>query len=296
MKLRKEISGLHYFDRKSGIHILMDEVTLNENEISNSPRIVSIALTNICDLKCHFCYAPKNKETLSFESLKKITKKLDEIGVLELTFGGGEPTLFPNFTELCDWIWNNTSLGISFTTHGHKMKKEFVEQLIGNVSMIRFSIDGVEPRYSEIRGKKLSDLLTKIEFVKGKIPFGINCVVSKNGIRELEKVIELAISISSENVLIIPEHLNGVFQLTENDWVELDKIIEKYDSEIELLVTHEAANFIKSKTLEISNPNEFLFSHISADNKLKINSYDKEGIEIDNINEIEQYFKQINTI
>lgn len=296
MKLRKEISGLHYFDRKSGIHILMDEVVLDKNEISNSPRIVSIALTNICDLKCHFCYAPKNKETLSFENLKKITKKLDVIGVLELTFGGGEPTLYPNFIELCNWIWNNTSLGISFTTHGHKMTKEFVEPLIGNVSMVRFSIDGVEPRYSEIRGKKLSDLLTKIEFVKGKIPFGINCVVSKNGIRELEKVIELAISISAENILIIPEHLNGVFQLTEDDWGELDKVIEKYDSEIELLVTHEAADFIKSKTLEISNSKEFLFSHISADNQLKNNSYDKTGIDIKNINEIEQYFNQINII
>ena len=296
MKLRKEISGLHFFDRKSGIHILMDEISVDKAEISVSPRIVSIALTNICDLKCHFCYAPKNRETLDFENLKILCKKLDVLGVLELTFGGGEPTLYPKFIELCQWIWNNTSLGISFTTHGHKINSNFVEKIQNNVSMIRFSIDGVEPRYSQIRGRKLSELLGKINLVKGKIPFGINCVVSENGIKELEKVIELSLNIQAENILIIPEHSNGVFQLSKKDWIALDQVIEKYDSEIELLVTHEAADFINSKTLQISDETEFLFSHISADNKLKINSYDNTGIEINNIDELENYFNKINVI
>lgn len=294
MKLRKEISGLHFFNRKSGVHILVDEISFDKTEISNSPRIVSISLTNICDLKCHFCYAPKNRDTLDFNYLKNLCKKLDDLGVLEVTFGGGEPTLYPNFIVLCQWIWHNTSLGISFTTHGHKMNSDFAKELQNNVSMIRFSIDGVEPRYSQIRGRKLSELLDKINLVKGKIPFGINCVVSKNGIKELEKVIELSIGIQAENILIIPEHINGVFQLTNTDWKALDKVIKKYDTKIEMLVTHEADDFIDSRTLKISNDEEFLFSHISADYKLKVNSYDKLGVYINSVEELENNFNKIN--
>lgn len=295
MKVRKEISGMHYFNRETGIHILMDEIKFPINEIANVPRIVSIALTNVCDLKCQFCYAPKNRETLNLEELKQLCKILDDLGVLEITFGGGEPTLYPNFIELCKWIWHNTLLGISFTTHGHKLDENFVREISGNISIIRISIDGIEPRYSEIRGKSLNVLLEKISYLTKKIPFGINCVVSKNETIELENVIELAIEIGAENVLIIPEHHNGVFQLTDEDWGCLDSIIKKYDKKIELLVTHDAAPFINSKTLEIADSNEFLFSHISADNKIKLNSYDKDGIQIFDINEMKNYFNQIKT-
>jgi MoaA/NifB/PqqE/SkfB family radical SAM enzyme len=296
MKIRKEISGLHCFDRKSGIHILLDEIKFNKNQIQNSPRIVSIALTNICDLKCHFCYAAKNRLTLEYDFLQNLSIELDKLGVLELTFGGGEPTLYPHFVELCKWIWENTDLGISFTTHGHRLTSEVIDEIINYTSMIRFSIDGIEPRYSEIRGKKLSDLLNIINYTKNKIPFGINCVVSKNNIQELINVIDLAIKIGAENILIIPEHLNGKFQLTTDDWRMLNEVIDKYDSQIELLVTYEAANFIKATTLNISYTNEFLFSHISADKKLKINSYDKEGLEITNLGSLESYFNQIHTL
>lgn len=293
MKVRKEVSGLHYFDRETGIHILFDEIKIPQNELSKSPRIVSIALTNICDLKCHFCYAPKNRDNLDIEQLKELCKQLDILGTLEITFGGGEPTLYPNFIELCQWIWQNTSLGISFTTHGHKIDCEFIDKIQGNVSMIRFSIDGIEPRYSEIRGKKLDDLLQKISFVKNKIPFGINCVVSKDKTNELEEVIKLAIGIGAENILIIPEHEQGEFNLTQSDWFNIDRIMNEYINKIEILITHEASRFIYSRTLEIAHETEFLFLHISADKKMKINSYDTNGIDINDLNKTEIYLNQI---
>lgn len=294
MKLRKEVSGLHYFDRVSGVHILIDEIKVPKEKITHSPRTVSIALTNICDLKCHFCYAPKNKQTHSFEYLKLLCKELDNCGVLEITLGGGEPTLFPEFTELCNWVWDNTSMGISFTTHGHHLDEVFIKKITGKVSSIRFSIDGIEPRYSVIRRKKLSDLIKKIELVSGKIPFGINCVVSKGQSEELEKVIDLAIKLNAVNVLIIPEHTNGIFQTTEFDWNQIDRIINKYQHKIELLVTYDAGHFLKSETLNISIGNEYLFAHVSADNKIKLNSFDNEGILIQNIENLKEYFLTIN--
>jgi len=295
MKVRKEISGLHFFDRVTGLHLLLDEIKIPEKDTQNTPRTVSIALTNKCDLKCHFCYAPKDKNALTFDYLTKLCKQLDNIGVLEITFGGGEPTLFPRFEELCNWVWDNTSLGISFTTHGHHINEELISRISGKVSSIRFSIDGLEPRYSTIRGKKLSDLIEKIKLVSGQIPFGINCVVSKEQTDELKKVIELAIDLQASNVLIIPEHSNGIFQITKEDWIKLDDIIKSYSKQIELLVTFEAGNYLQSNTLDVSTNQEYLFAHISADNKLKQNSFDTDGILIQKITELKKYFSNINT-
>ena len=294
MKIRKEISGLHFFDRVTGLHILLDEIKIPNEQVHNSPRTVSIALTNVCDLKCHFCYAPKNKHALNFSYLTELCKELDNLGVLEITFGGGEPTLFPQFKELCNWVWDNTHLGISFTTHGHHLDPIFINEIQNKISSIRFSIDGIEPRYSIIRGKKLSDLISRIKKIDGKIPFGINCVVSTEQVPELEKVILLAIELNASNILIIPEHSNGVFQITKQEWRMIDELIEKYEKNIEILVTYEASNFLQSQTLDVSSNKEYLFAHISADNKLKQNSYDTEGVLIRNVSNLNQYFSTIN--
>ncbi len=294
MKVRKESSGLHFFDRRSGIHILLNEIKIPKDEIHPAPRTVSIALTNVCDLKCPFCYAPKNKATLSFDYLTALCEALDKLGVLEITFGGGEPTLFPDFGRLCNWIWSNTGLGVSFTTHGHLLSEQFIEQITGKVSSLRISIDGLEPYYSKIRGRSLESLIHKVRTIGTKIPFGINCVVSKHGCNELENVILLAKELNASNVLIIPEHDNGIFQLVEKDWDDIDALIKKYHQSIEILVTYEAGNFLNTSTLDVASEKEFLFAHISADNQLKVNSFDRQGIRIGDINQLSTYFSQLN--
>ena len=63
MKIRKGPDGIHFFDRVSGTNLLLDELIPPPETWSKSPRQVSIALTNRCDLTCPHCYAPKTKAT-----------------------------------------------------------------------------------------------------------------------------------------------------------------------------------------------------------------------------------------
>jgi len=291
MKTRKEASGIHLFNRISGLHILLDEVKAPPESCSVAPRTVSIALTNICDLKCSFCYAPKTQDTLPFNFILALTKKLDELGSLEITFGGGEPLLYPSFSELCDLIWNNTGLGISVTTHGHHLSRRIISEIEGKISSIRFSIDGVEPYYSEVKGKPLQELLGIIRNVRGKIPFGINTVISPGKVSELVCLIKLAIDIDSQNILIIPEHNNGIFNLSKSDWRKLNEIIDYWKSEIRLYIAYDAYNYLNVDSLQTETDNEFLFAHISADGKLKANSFCEDGIRIEDIDRLEEYFK-----
>lgn len=111
MKVRYECQGVHLYDRVSGTHILFDEVQVPARKMHIAPRVVSIALTNECDLNCDFCYAPKFLASLKPEYVFELCQAMDTLGVLEVAFGGGEPTLYPCLSKLCKDIWNSTDLG-----------------------------------------------------------------------------------------------------------------------------------------------------------------------------------------
>jgi MoaA/NifB/PqqE/SkfB family radical SAM enzyme len=294
MKSRTENSGLHIFDRTNGLHILMDEYTFPKEEISIAPRTVSVALTNKCNLNCHYCYAPKNNKSLPFEFVKDIAVKLDELGTLELTFGGGEPFMYPEIIDLISWLWDNTKLGINITTNGHLLNSETVNRIKGKISSLRFSIDGLEPKYSKVKRKPLSDLIQIIKKVSGIIPFGMNIIINPNLSTDVEDVIKLGIELGAIDVLLIPEHKNGQFLLRGDDWKNIENLIDKYKNKIQINVTYDASIFIKSKYLETENKKEFLFAHISADRKLKLHSYANNGEFIKRPNDIENYLKIIN--
>lgn len=294
MKYRNENSGLHLFDRKSGLHILMDEYTFPKELISIAPRTLSIALTDLCNLNCNYCYAPKNKRTLQFDFIKEIAMKFDELGTLELTFGGGEPFMYPKVSELVKWIWLNTKLGINITTNGQLITQDLIENIKDYVSSLRFSIDGIEPKYSSVKKVPFSKIIDNINLVRNNIPFGINVIVNKDSTADVENVIELAIDLGAIDILIIPEHFKGEFLLCADDWRNIEDIIKKYHKKIQINVTYDASSFIKSEYLETEVKKEFLFAHISTDKKLKTYSYLNDGFYIENQDEIDKYLLLMN--
>ncbi len=160
------------------MHVLIDEVQPEDDVVCAGPRTLSVALSNVCDLKCHFCYRPKNNARLEPAFVKRVAREADALGCLEITLGGGEPLLYPGIGALCEWIWTNTALGISLTTHGHRLVEPLASELEGRLSSIRFSIDGGEPYYSQVRGRPLQDLLKNVRAIRGRIPFGVNAVAS----------------------------------------------------------------------------------------------------------------------
>lgn len=294
MKTRIENSGLHIFDRQNGLHVLMDEYEFPNELISIAPRTLSIALTNMCNIDCHYCYATKNRDILPIQYVKDIAVKLDELGTLELTFGGGEPFIYPEIVDLIQWLWENTKLGLNITTNGLLLNSDIINSIKGNVSSLRFSIDGLEPKYSIVKRHKLVELINNIHQLDGGIPFGINIIVNPSSIIDVENVIELSMELGAIDVLLIPEHKNGIFLLQQNDWAELGDTVKKYEDKIQVNVTSDASVFIESTYLETEVKKEFLFAHISADKRMKLHSFDAEGIYIDGPASIEKYFQIIN--
>ena len=192
MKVRKGPDGLHLFDRLSGVNVLFDECKIGPESWSPAPRQVSIGLTNLCDLQCSYCYAPKSRAMLELPLIERWLEELDVAGCLGVGFGGGEPTLHPAFADICRSAAKNTKLAVTFTSHGHRLVPQLLEQLAGSVHFVRISVDGVDSTYESLRGRSFQALKMRLKDIRQISPIGINVVVNKDTINDLDAVAELA--------------------------------------------------------------------------------------------------------
>jgi MoaA/NifB/PqqE/SkfB family radical SAM enzyme len=281
VKIRLSKHGIHYFDRKYGLNILMDEIAISKDKWHLAPRHVSIALTNACDLACNFCYAPKSRAALDIELIKKWSKELDENGTMGIGFGGGEPTLYKQLPELCDFVTSNTNLAVSFTTHGHHLSYELLQRLKGNVHFVRISVDGLGQTYERLRNRSFSRLTQHIKNVEGIAPFGINYVVNDHTISDISQAVDFAIDMGAAEILFLPERMvnegTGITQLT------LIQMKEQINRDLDRIAIKISYNDLKD--IPICDPfveDEPLDSyvHIDAHGILKQSSFDREGVPI----------------
>jgi MoaA/NifB/PqqE/SkfB family radical SAM enzyme len=277
MKIRFEKGGMHFYDRVTGVHILADECFVPERLYSQAPSVVSIALTNICDLNCDFCYAPKNKHSLEEDSVLDWCRELDSLGTLEVALGGGEPTLYPHFAALCRKIWTETNLGISVTTNGHHLTPALISQLVGTVSIIRISIDSVEPLYSKLRNRPLTPVLDAMSCLAERIPVGINTIINNLTLSTLDQMLQFVKEAGISDWLLLPQVHDGEFILTRNDWRRLERWINDHWTEVDFSITSEARAFVRCPFL-FAAEDQNDYAHISADYYLRRCSYKDGGI------------------
>ena len=281
MKKRIGPDGIHFFDRCTGLNILIDEVLPPENKWSQAPRQISIALTNVCDLHCDFCYAPKVKASLQLDQLKKWIKDLDQLGTLGIGFGGGEPTLYPHFSKICEYTANETDLAVTFTTHGHRLTDTLLADLKGNVHFIRISIDGVGATYEKFRGRKFDKLIERIERARQITSLGFNVVINDLTIQELDKVTEIAEKFDISEVLLLPQQATETVKgLSKDSYEQMTKWIEGYGGETRLTISDIGleSNFICNPLSRESGLNAY--AHIDALGFLKASSYSNIGQQI----------------
>lgn len=226
-KMRLGPDGIHLFSRDSGANLLIGEIVPPRSMWAAGPRQVSIALTNSCDLSCPFCSAPKTHASLSYDSVISWIDELDANGTIGVGFGGGEPTLYRRFAELCVYASKHTGLAVTCTTHGHHLTPTLLARLSGNVHFVRVSMDGVGQTYERLRGRSFDVLVQRLAALKEVTPFGINYVVNSSTLPDIDSAVELAEKAGASEFLLLPEQAvngrGGIADLTFStlrEWVE----------------------------------------------------------------------------
>lgn len=119
------------------------------------PITVSINLTHLCNLRCRMCGQWRRKDVYRKEilPLEKLKELVDDVAQFhpKIYLWGGEPLLYPHFSELVRYLKEKKQYTI-INTNGVLLKKYAAEMVDLRVDGLDISIDGPPEIHNEIRG------------------------------------------------------------------------------------------------------------------------------------------------
>ncbi len=179
-------------------------------------RTVMIEITHRCNQNCLHCYLGSKKEVdLSVDTIYKILDESRILGVEEIVFTGGEPSLHKDWRDILNYALSN-GFRIQLETTNTGLSDEDID-LLKKIHEIHLSIDAPPGRKSVMRTQKYNHEI--VEFAKRLKsrecnPFFFS-TLHKENLCYLEEMIELA------SELKIPIRLN--FLLREGKATTVDK-------------------------------------------------------------------------
>lgn len=207
--------------------------------------------------------------------------ELDTHGTVGVGFGGGEPTLYPKFTDLCAYASRKTGLAVTFTTHGHHLSDTMLAELKGNVHFIRVSMDGIDSTYERLRGRPFNTLRQRLSAIRGIAPFGINYVINSDTLPDIDAAANFAYKAGASEFLLLPEQpINEQGGITEATAEGLQAWVGRYLGGMRLAVSEKGAEYLSTCNPFEKETGLRAYAHIDAQGVLKHTSYDRKGVAI----------------
>lgn len=214
--------GLLFFDRQSGIHILIDE--LEGRWGWEKPLYVQFQITGNCNRQCTFCHVSSGPDDdrgiWDYKSALSLCHSLDSFGILGVAFGGGEPFLFPYFVELCNEVWETTHLDLGVTSNGLLIRDSDLVALRDHLSQLRVSV------WNPVDADKLKRL------VGNGVDVGVNLLMQRGGVKLMKATLSRCYSLGVRDFLILPCRPAGRatanMSPTRSELREIPKLLEAF--------------------------------------------------------------------
>src|SRR5690606_30934997 len=130
------------------------------------------------------------------------------------------------------------TLAVTMTTHGHLRSDQLLRAIVQHLHFVRVSMDGVGKTYESIRRRPFALLVKTLKVISKAIPFGVNYVVNKKTIADLDDAIKLATSLGAAEFLLLPEIPTISSPGIEEDTTALLKLwVERYQGALPLCVS-----------------------------------------------------------
>ncbi len=269
--------GTFFYDRNTGKCLFTNTKKADK---WLKPLYAQIALTQKCNQSCWHCYAdssPNNICEWPLDRLKRLVKFLDAWGIFGVTYGGGEPFMYPDLCKIAQYTWQQTGLDVSVTTNGYAAMIDQIKQLEGYVSEVRVSV------------RSIDDCKQLEKFLNRKFEVGVNLLLYKGNAAILDNIVEKCVVCGVKDFLVNSFFASGRGITYRDrapdldDFVDLSKIIRKYMTENGVtfkvsgrLATNLAPHF-SNAFLPFHNWTRGRIVAITADSKLKPTSMSKES-------------------
>jgi pyrroloquinoline quinone biosynthesis protein E len=158
-------------------------------------------LTYRCNLQCPYCYNPLDldgyREELDTATWQRVIGEAAELGIVQLGFSGGEPTLRRDLATLVATA-SSRGLYTNLITQGTFLDDARIAELeTAGLDHIQISLQAPERELADriagtiVHDRKL-DAIARVQ--NSKIALTLNCVLHRNNHDSIADVIELAVS------------------------------------------------------------------------------------------------------
>lgn len=164
----------------------------------NIPILVTLCVTNRCNLKCVYCYQGHDKtekKEFSTQELLNLIDELAEMGTKYISINGGECLLRDDIETIINKI-NEKNILCHLSTNGMILKKYI--DVLKKIDSLSISIDGKKESNDLNRGKgSYEKIMEAIECLKqNHINFQTHTVLTANNKDAIEDIMDLALQFS----------------------------------------------------------------------------------------------------
>jgi MoaA/NifB/PqqE/SkfB family radical SAM enzyme len=245
------------FESKGTSEIIYEEL-IHEHQLTS----LTIELTKQCNEVCVHCYLPeedkKNGKFLPFKKLKDIIDEACEMGLLQVTFTGGEPLLHPDFFEILRYAREKDlmiSLLSNLTLITDKHIELFKDTNLNSTQVSLYSMDSVTHDFiTQLHGSFEKTINAIKLFLNNDIPVSISCPVINKNYHHFKDVLKWAeenrISASTDLDLSAQTDYDTVnlrYATTPEQNKELLKEMLEEDKDWQNAIINEYAKGIKTK-------------------------------------------------
>ncbi len=154
---KKELESTVRYNRTSK-NIKPDQRRIEEGFL-RSPLEVGIEVTSRCQLRCVHCYGsfdykPVENELTNTETFNLIDQ-LDDLGTFAIFVGGGEPTIHPDFFDICRYILSK-DMNVVVSTNGISIDEKVARSFraLGSYVGVQVSLEGPNEKVNDsMRGR-----------------------------------------------------------------------------------------------------------------------------------------------
>jgi MoaA/NifB/PqqE/SkfB family radical SAM enzyme len=205
---------------------------------------IDIYATYRCNLRCSHCFVgPKLAEAthFDFELLQTLIKTVPSWGTKEITFLGGEPSLYPHLPQAIRMVQDNR-MQARIVTNGQKPFERFMDAFEGSdLPHICFSIDGSSSDvHDAIRGRGTFDRLIHSISIANKKGYTTSGIISlaRSNADDCERLLDLSAELGFQYVNIHYVTNRGFATeksvLSIDEWLAIVRRIEVRSESIEL--------------------------------------------------------------
>ena len=155
-------------------------------------REVCLFLTLNCNQNCRYCHRFLGIKELDFEKVEEIINRVDEDGIKNMTFTGGEPLLYPHIVELLK-LAKEKGIKSKIISNGSILAtKPEMREIYNYLDSITLSIDSADNIVNEKLGRgynhfeHIKTVLDSLKDVNLKV--NINTVVSRVNLDSLQEL------------------------------------------------------------------------------------------------------------